>query len=500
MRTSHNGITTPQGLILMMVVHTPDYKDCSPFVNAINQNRKVTLYDLDCIYEGRDLIKSSMSTALIRGGNANEELERRLDDELNLLLKETSFEKDNDKASVVKSIVQNVDVHSANQQIPNTKQNKILDAELDRLLQTALESEVLEGKAFQRMLIDDEYDATFTKELKRLNKKALIIEEREKFKPKDEQLTKHLSDLAKYDLNDTNGINIKAVIDFVDIQFTTDRKYNRSDLKGALTKVSGHRYFVKQISDQTFSIRLHDIKNKKDLLKRLQSLSRFNKSANPLDLHVTCIERAIDFYIDDFDDEKLASFAVALMKSLRLPSGIHSARLYRAEGETFELNSNQYAPFKHNEFVYHLTQGYNIGINDERFDDLYHHIYIKKTDTVNGKLTNLTRDQWRVRCELRACGDSLLNESNEVVVVRDLNKALRRMSRVTKFVTLKGEAISYVRTAFDKFPRLWGKERSTEFNTKRHKQPQLKRSVVASRVINQVITNKQEDLARKFAR
>lgn len=484
----------------MMVVHTPDYRDCSPFVNAIDQNRKITLHDLDCIYEGRDSIKSSMSTALIRGGNANEELERRIDDELNQLLRETSFEEDSKKASVVKSIVKNVDVHSANQPPPNAEQNKLLDAELDELLQTVLESEALEANTLQRMMIGDECNTTSNKESKRSSEKVLFLEECEKFKLKDEQLTKRLANLANYDFNNTDIIKVKAVIDFVVIQFVTDRAYKQSDLKGALTKVSGHRYFVEQVGDQTFTIRLHDIKSKKDLLKRLQPLLRFNKSVDLLDLHVTCIERAIDFYISDFNDEELASFAVALMKSIRLSSNSHNIRLYRSKGETFELNSNKYAPFKHNEFVYHLAQGYNIGINNEKLDDLYHHIYIKKTDTVNGKFVELSRDQWRVRCELRVRGDRLLSGVDEVVAVKDLNKALRSMSRVTKFVTLKDDAISYVRTVFDNFPRLWGMERSTEFNAKRHKQPQLKRSVVASRSINQMITNKQEDLARRFVR
>lgn len=481
-----------------MVVHTPDYKDCSPFVNSIDQNRKVTLYDLDCIYEGRDLIKSSMSIALIRGGNANEELERRIDDELNQLLREISFEEDSEKASVVKSIVQNVDVHSANQQIPNSRQNKTLDAELDKLLLTVLESEALEANAFQRMIIGDEYNTTSNKESKRSSKKVLLIEEREKFKPKDEHRARHLANLSSYNFKESPSLKIKATIDFIDIRFTTDKEYNRSDLKGMLTKISGYRHYVKQVDAKTFEVRLHDVKNKKDLLKRLKPLARFNSVIDPSDFPITCIERAIDFYAEDFDDESLASLVIALFKSLRLSSDSHSARLYRTEGETFKLVSDQNAPLTHNDFVYHLMRGYNIGVNDEKSDELYHHIYIKKTDTIDGKLTSLPREQWRVRCELRVRGDLLLNESNEAVTLKDLKKALRAMSSVTKFVTLKEEAISYVRTAFDDFPRSWGAERSQKFNPKRHKQPQLKRSVTALRIANQVIANRQEDLARKF--
>lgn len=357
-----------------------------------------------------------------------------------------------------------------------------------------------EADLFQSMLIDDEYEATDIDFEKLLNSgKRHVIKERNKFKLKDEQRTKHLSNISNYDFNKASGIKIKAVIDFIDVQFTTSRDYDRSDLKGALTKVIGHSHFVKQVSDREFTIRLHDIKNKKDLLKRLQPLLHFSETNDPLDFNITCAERAVDFYASEFDDESLASLALAVMKSLRIPSDSSSVRLYRDKRETFELNnSNRDAPFSHKEFIYHLTRGYNIGINDDRSDDAYYHIYIKKTDTINGKFTELPRDQWRVRCELRARGKGLLNESNEAVTVKDLRNVLRHMSSITKFTTLKSE-MSYINTVFDNFPRIWGKERSTAFNAKRHKQPQLKRSVVASQTFNRLIASKQEDLARKFA-
>lgn len=437
----------------MNAIYTPNYTASSHHVNSIYESEAETLSKLESLYSGQD-IESSMSKALVRGGNALEDLERQINDELNRLLIDASLEED--------------------------------------------EQARCNAEAFQAMLIDDECEATDIDFEKLLNSgKRHVIKECDKFKLKDEQHTKHLSNLSNYDFNKTSGVKIKAVIDFIDVQFTTKRDYDRSDLKGALTKAIGHSHFVKQVSDREFTIRLHDIKNKKDLLKRLKLLSHFSETNDPLDFNITCVERAVDFYASEFDDESLASLALAVLKSSRIPSD-SSVRLYRCKGETFELNnSNKDAPFSHKEFIYHLKQGYNVGINDDRSDDLYYHIYIKKTDTIDGKFTELPHDQWRVRCELRAQSIALLSESNEAVTVKDLHKVLRHMNSITKFVTPKG-GMPYINTVFDNFPRVWGKERSTAFNAKRHRQPQLKRSVVALQAFNRVIASKQEDLARKF--
>lgn len=469
----------------MSTVHNFDYKDRLSYVNSIDENEKITPYDLDCLYAGQDLVKGSISTALMCGGNANEVLEQRLSEELNQLFADVSKEDIIEQIVVTKSVTQDCgEVTTTHPQIHK----------VDRL-------DGFEAQSFQWMSIENDCDTSSSKELESIGLKRSLIEEREKFKLKDEKQTKYLSDLKNYKFNEQSEIKIKAVIDFLDIQFSTDKDYNQRDLKGALTKISGHRYFVKQLSARTFEIRLHDVKNKKDLLKRLQPLTRFNKSANPLDFRITCIERSIDFYADKFNKENLAWLAFAIFKSLRLRSvDNRNVRLYRTKGETFKLGLNQYEPCSHKEFIQLLTQGFNIGINDERVDEFYHHIYIKKTDTIDGKLIELPRKQWRIRCELRSQGNGLISTSHEVMRVKDLKKALRAMSGMTKFVTLKDGVISYVRTAYDNFPLLWGMERSEEFNSNRHKQPQLKRSVVKARTFNQVIANRQEDLARKFLR
>lgn len=469
----------------MSAVHNLDYKDRLSYVNSIDENEKLTPYDLDCLYAGQDLVKGSMSTALISGGRANEVLEQRLSEELNQLFADVSLNDVVEKVSVTQSVTQDCeDVITSYPQIHK----------VDRL-------DDFETPSFQWMSIENDCDTSSIKELEAIRSKRSLIEEREKFKLKDENQTRQLSDLKNYKFNEQSEIKIKAVIDFLDIQFSTDKDYNQRDLKGALTKISGHRYFVKQLSARIFEIRLHDIKNKKDLIKRLQPLTRFNKSANPLDFPIKCIERSIDFYADEFNEESLASLAFAIFKSLRLGSADNrNVRLYRTKGETFKLGLNQYEPCSLNDFIYLVMQGFNIGINDERVDDHYHHIYLKKTDTIDGKLIQLPRKQWRIRCELRSQGNGLVTTSNEEIRVKDLKKALRAMSGRTKFVTLKDDAISYVRTAYDNFPLLWGMERSQEFNSNRHKQPQLKRSVVTARAVNQVIANRQEDLARKFLR
>lgn len=250
-----------------------------------------------------------------------------------------------------------------------------------------------------------------------------------------------------------------------------------------------------------FSIRLHDIKNKKDLRKRLQPLSYFDKSINIDALQITCIERAIDFY---FDDEPKAEFALALFKALRLPCNVQDVRIYRNKNESYRLNSNK-APHRHEEFIKLLADGWNIAINNERESDFYYHIYIKKTDTIDGALIDLPRDQWRIRLEIRVKEKGLLNLLGDelttyksVVTTNDLSAIILVMSKITKVTAIKTSTTNYVKSAFDDFPRLSGRERSTEFNKKRHTKPQLSKSFEPHKTMNILIKESQRNLSKKF--
>lgn len=299
------------------------------------------------------------------------------------------------------------------------------------------------------------------------------------------------ANLSNYSGTEWHGLRkVESVIDFIDVAFKPLKCYGRrEDLKGALTKISGVKYYVTKLDDGYFSIRLHDVKNKKDLHRRLQFLVDFTDTADIDDLKITHIERAIDFY---FEDEPRPEFALALFKSLRLPNDADS-RIYRDDNKSFKLNINT-----HKELIGQLADGWNIGLNDKRKDDRYYHIYIKKTDTIDGKLVDLPMDQWRVRCEMGLKGSSLVSLFNQSVTIRDLSKLISRMSEMTKFTAIKASSHGCIRFVYDQFPRLWGRERSMTFDKKRHAQPQLSKSIEPHTTMNIKVKESQRCLARKF--
>lgn len=73
----------------MNAIYTPNYTASSHYVNSIYESEAETLSKLDSLYSGQDLVKSSMGKAVSVGGNAQEVLTARLDDELDQLLLES---------------------------------------------------------------------------------------------------------------------------------------------------------------------------------------------------------------------------------------------------------------------------------------------------------------------------------------------------------------------------------------------------------------------------
>lgn len=104
-------------------------------------------------------------------------------------------------------------------------------------------------------------------------------------------------------------IKIKAVIDWLDLTFEVDPKVccfvdkpnARSFIKSFLTAKTGKKHYVKHDesdinqSGLAFTIRLHDIRNKGDLLQITQLLSN-QYGADTLKMRISSIELSLDFY------------------------------------------------------------------------------------------------------------------------------------------------------------------------------------------------------------
>ena len=328
--------------------------------------------------------------------------------------------------------------------------------------------------------------------------KYKIAFERNNFALADTAKIRRLSSIENYNFK-SDITKVECLIDFIDIRFSTAKHYERSDLKTLITKILGHEHYIKKIQDNIFSIRFHDVKSYKDLFKRLNKILHLTALKDVKDITIDMIELSTDFYLDHFDDETAAALATALFKSIRIPHDSKNVRLYRMSGETFRLDcaSTDITPFSNKDFIYHLSHGFNIGIGDQ--SKSYRHIYVKKTDTIDGIHTQLQQQQQRVRCEWRVDSETMNTLLNtNIVNLSQLKKLITRMSSETKFTKFSGNIHPCAKYAFEHFPRTLGRERA-EFNAKRYSKPQLSKSVETFATINQIIAKRHEKLACKFS-
>lgn len=190
-------------------------------------------------------------------------------------------------------------------------------------------------------------------------------------------------------------IKIKSQIDFINVSFNTIKATQRSYIKKFLTEKIGKKHFITEehnhnstvntdsVASCTFNIRIHDVNNKKCIHKIVHVL-RENYGA--FNFRITCIELAHDFY------NAPPEFLTALFKSIQFDADVQNIRVFRLKGE------NQTIPYEPIRLKNLLLQGFNIGVNDYRKDDVYYHFYFKKTDH---NRCPLPHEEWRLRAEVR---------------------------------------------------------------------------------------------------
>lgn len=255
----------------MNAIYTPDYTASSHYVNSIYESEAETLSKLDSLYAGRDVVESSMSKVLSLGGNAQEVLTAKLDDELDRLLLESSV----DEGNII------------------TVSPKISDQDLEQQLQS-----------MRQCYADNAKRA-------------------------DNWETEIYSDIHSYDFK-AMGIEVKPVIDFMTLQFEVNKPTMRHCIKKHLTEKTGTRYYVQNDqrgigqSDNVFTIQVHDVRSKKDLKAVIQCLEHYDVTYS--DIKVTRIEASLDFC-----NAKSKALLTALYKSLAYVEGSTNQRTYKTE-------------------------------------------------------------------------------------------------------------------------------------------------------------------------
>lgn len=189
-----------------------------------------------------------------------------------------------------------------------------------------------------------------------------------------------------------------AVIDWLDLKFTVDPKKcdfwfkptARSHIKAFITRHTGIKHYVadkgKVVQDgASFTIRLHDVENRKSL-RAITSLLSAKYGCKVEDMSVEAIELSLDCY-----DARNSALLIALHKSLKYPTVVNRMRVYKTRGTVREV------PESPHELYMLLEDGYNLATGDHRMEEFCTRIYFKRTDK-NGAA--LPPDQHRLRVEV----------------------------------------------------------------------------------------------------
>lgn len=198
-------------------------------------------------------------------------------------------------------------------------------------------------------------------------------------------------------------IQIKAVIDWLDLSFEVNPSHcsfahkpnARSYIKSFLTMKTGKKHYVKHDDSDinqeglVFTVRLHDIKNKADLLM-IASLLEKQYGAETYRMKIHNIELSLDFY--NANNRGLLS---ALHKSLRYQSTADNFRIYKYVKADIR---NKFNPVPHSPLM--LLKRFNhdwcLGVNPKG-SPLSYRLYVKTTDSNKQPLP--TKDH-RLRVEV----------------------------------------------------------------------------------------------------
>ncbi len=278
-------------------------------------------------------------------------------------------------------------------------------------------------------------------------------------------------------------IKIKSQIDFINVSFNTTKATQRSYIKKFLTEKIGKKHFITEehshnatvntdsLASCMFNIRIHDVNNKKCIHKIVHALK---KNYGAYNFRITCIELAHDFY------NAPPEFLTALFKSIQFDADVQNIRVFRLKGE------NQTIPYEPIRLKNLLLQGFNIGVNDYRKDDVYYHFYFKKTD--HNKCP-LPHEEWRLRAEVRL---SNLNHALE-----DLRNVVKTGFKKLTFTQLTDTATLEQRKLYSLYIRPYGQKLSLPILKNGHYRD-FKKFICTHQNLNERLRESVKNLSNKF--
>lgn len=253
-------------------------------------------------------------------------------------------------------------------------------------------------------------------------------------------------------------IQIKAVIDWLDLSFEVNpsrcsfayKSNARSYIKSFLTLKTGKRHYVKhdesdiEQEDLVFTVRLHDIRSKKDLMKIADLLWK-QYGAEMDKMKIRNIELSLDFY--NANNKGLLS---ALHKSLRYQATANNFRIYKYVKDDIR---NKFNPIPHSPLM--LLKRFNndwcLGVNPKG-SPLCYRLYVKTTDS--NKQTLPTKEH-RLRVEV-----TLNNTMFEVKdhSIENLADIIKKGFTFLSFTRLNSRLSSELKEYYKEMIKPFGKE------------------------------------------
>ncbi|WP_180182547.1 hypothetical protein [Acinetobacter sp. YH01020] len=291
-------------------------------------------------------------------------------------------------------------------------------------------------------------------------------------------------------------IKIKAVIDWLDLTFEVNpsickfayKPNARSYIKSFLTAKTGTRHYVKHDesdiaqNDLTFTIRLHDIRSKEDLLK-IAHLLETQYGANTLTMKVSGIELSLDFY-----NVPNRAFLSALYKSLRYSKTAKNFRIYKFIKDDIR---NKFTPVPKSPFV--LLNRFNndwcLGVNPKG-SPLCYRLYAKTTDSNRQPLP--TKDH-RLRVEV-TLDQAILKETD--CSIENLQNIIKQGFKFLTFTELDKTAPNAFKESYDEIIKPYGKEQKVR-NVNRNKRS-LQDGIKTHAELNSIVSKAIFNLCRKF--
>lgn len=298
-------------------------------------------------------------------------------------------------------------------------------------------------------------------------------------------------------VNTSSFLTLKtnAVIDWLDLRFTVDPNVcmfykepkARSYIKAFITRSTGTRHYIAKDESQitqdgmSFTIRLHDVQNKKDL-KKITNLLQKQYGAKIELMTVEAIELSFDLYGGDS-----SAVVIKLHKAMQYPQTARLFRVYRTKGTQRDI------PESMQELYELLQSGYNIGVGDHRFDAFCVRLYFKRTDK-GGQYLPLKQHRARIEITLTKSIfdiDSVDRHIDNLSQIVSSGFKKMQFTKLSKRATQREEDIYYTQV------KSFGREKGYSLSLSRHKRI-LSDSIATNGALNEVKRLAVKTLVKKF--